>query len=202
MACTIPCLQWRFIRKSGVSIGLLSGLLAMAAPGWSYDLIDNAITHARHGERLMETGQSVEAIEEFRSALLLNPYTSLSASIYNNMGLAYRNLRNFPYAIASFQRACRIQPVFALYFRNLVETYAAAGVLPQAEMSMTTIVGHNPDNAEAWFLLGLMNQASGYPEKSRQCFERFLELQPESELARAAQGYLRALSPPGDTHSP
>src|SRR3712207_8467879 len=58
----------------------------------------------------------------------LFPYTTLFRS-YNNLGLAYRELKNYSLAYASFQRAFRIQPTYALYYKNLIETYVAAGRL-------------------------------------------------------------------------
>src|SRR5690606_20729662 len=118
--------------------------LVLILPAAAYDLRDNAISHAQNGQLFLERGQLTEAVEEFKAAIRLNPYTSLSASIYNNLGLAYRALGNYPYAFASFQRACRIQPSFSLHYKNLVETYAMAGQLEEVEKQLREIVEVNP----------------------------------------------------------
>jgi len=166
---------------------LLLALLAFPTGAMAYDLKNNAIAHARNGQLLLERDRPAEAIDEFKAALLLNPYTSLSAAIYNNLGLAYRAVGNYPYAFASFQRACRIQPTFSYYYKNLIETYAAAGRLGRVESALQKIVTKNPDNAEAWFMLGLLYKEQGNRKQGKLCFDKFLKLEPESEMATAAR---------------
>lgn len=176
--------------KTLLSSTLLLASLTFPAGAMAYDLRDNAIAHARNGQLLMERDRPAEAIDEFKAALLLNPYTSLSAALYNNLGLAYRAVGNYPYAFASFQRACRIQPTFSYYYKNLIETYAAAGRLGKAERALQAIVDKNPDNAEAWFMLGLLYKEQGNRKQAKLCFETFLKLEPESEMATAARNAL------------
>lgn len=162
-------------------------LLSLVCPAMAYDLRDNAIAHAQSGQHLLDIDRPADAVEEFKAALLLNPYAGMAAQIYNNLGLAYRAMGNYTYAYAAFQRACRIQPTFSMAFRNLVDTYAKAGQLPQVAQYFTSRVQENPDNAEAWFMLGYIYKASGNPAGAKNCFEHFLKLQPESEMARAAR---------------
>jgi tetratricopeptide (TPR) repeat protein len=129
-------------------------------------------------------------VEEFKAALQLNPYTNLSASLYNNLGLAYRELHDYPLAYASFQRACRIQPTFALYYKNLIETYALAGQLNTVKQALQADLKRNPTDAEAWFMLGLLYKEQDSRKAAKACFERFLKLEPESEMAQAARNAL------------
>lgn len=166
-------------------------LLVPSLSATAYDLKDNAVTHARTGQLLMERQQYEEAIEEFKAAIRLNPYASLAAPIYNNLGMAYRLTHNYANAYASFQRAIRMQPPFALYYRNLVDAYRSAGQLSAVKTQLLALTQDNPDNAEAWFLLGLVHQQEGIPELAKPCFEQFLKLQPETELAQAARAALK-----------
>ncbi len=159
----------------------LSALLLPAS--WAYDLHDNAILHANNGKLFMERGQYGQAAEEFKAALRLNPATSLSGALYNNLGLAYRELDNYPLAYVSFQRAIRIQPTYALYYKNLMETYAAAGRLTDMEQALREVIRVNPVDAEAWFMLGLLYQEQQNRKAAKTCFTRFLKLEPGSELA-------------------
>jgi tetratricopeptide (TPR) repeat protein len=138
----------------------------------------------------MERGQYELAIEEFKAALQLNPYTNVAASLYNNLGLAYRELHNYPYAYASFQRACRIQPTFSLYYKNLIETYALAGKLDTVKAELQGALQRDPGDAEAWYMLGLIYKEQNNRKASKACFERFIKLEPESEMAHAARNAL------------
>ncbi|WP_373532633.1 tetratricopeptide repeat protein [Vampirovibrio sp.] len=177
-----------------MSVGVLVGLMALLSlmpTAAAYDLKDNAIAHARNGQLLMERGQYEEAIEELKAAIRLNPFASMAAPIYNNLGLAYRLTHHYPLAYASFQRACRMQPPFSLYYRNLINTYDQEGRLAEVQTQFKALTADNPDNAEAWFMLGLTYQKTGDMTQARPCFERFLQLQPEAELAQAAQAALK-----------
>lgn len=158
--------------------------------GWTYDLKENAILHANNGQLFLERGQADDAIEEFKAALRLNPYTSLSGALYNNLGLAYRATGQFALAYASFQHACRIQPTYALYYKNLIETYAVAGRLPAIERVLKSVLSRNVKDSEAWFLLGLLYREQGNRKAAKASFDKFLELEPASELARAARNAL------------
>ena len=170
-----------------LSLLLAVAFLNVPLPVGAYDLHDNAILHANNAQQMMDLDRPAEAIEEYKAALQLNPYAGMAASLYNNLGLAYRSTGNYVYAYAAFQRACRIQPTFSLAFKNLIETYAAAGHLPEAESYFQARVTENPDNAEAWFMLGYIYKTNKNPKAAKACFERFLKLQPESEMARAAR---------------
>lgn len=169
--------------------------LTVDSTAFAYNVQDNAILHQRQGQLLMERGQFEDAIEEFKNAIQLNPYASMTAPLYNNLGLAYQAVGQYPMALVSFQRACRIQPTYAIFYKHLIDTYAKAGQLPQAETALKDTLALNAADAEAWFLLGLLYQQQGQSTSASTCFERFLKLQPESDLAQAAQQALRSSAP-------
>jgi tetratricopeptide (TPR) repeat protein len=147
----------------------------------------NAREYNQTGLGLMHDERYPEAIAMFQQALRLNPGSVLSASIYNNLGMAYRTLGQTPLALISFQHACRLQPGFALYHRNLARTYAMAGLLADAIRLLTENIEANDNDAEAWFLLGLIYREGGDIDAARQAFKTFLELAPHSPLADAAR---------------
>jgi tetratricopeptide (TPR) repeat protein len=180
-------LNWRLSWNLGQKLLIVGLFLQIPLSASAYDMRDNAIMHAHLGQELMDLHRPADAIEEFKAALLLNPYADLAAPIYNNLGIAYRATGNYIYAYASFQRACRIQPTFSLAFKNLIDTYDDAGRLPEVETYLKTQLVGNPDNAEAWFMLGYIYKAHKNPRAAKACFQRFLKLEPESEMARAAR---------------
>lgn len=186
---TLP-LPHRYRIAAGLALALLWGSLMaqpMAVANVRYDLKDNAVLHASRGQVLLEREQYDEAIEEFKAAIRLNPYTSMSAALYNNLGLAYRQRKQYALAFVSFQHAIRIQPTYALYYRNLIETYAQAGQLTTVLAALQQRIQDTPEHAEAWFMLGLLYKEQGERKQAVESFSTFLKLEPESDLARAAR---------------
>jgi tetratricopeptide (TPR) repeat protein len=148
----------------------------------AYDLRDNAIEHARQGQLHMVLGHPAVAIEEFKAALRLNGYTPLAAGIYNNLGIAYQSTRQYALAIAALQRACRLHPGYALYYRNLTEAYWRAGTLPKVQNRLLEEIRNNPDHGEAWYLLGFIYQKQGETVEARRCLEKYHQLEPQNEM--------------------
>ena len=180
-----------FKRAHLIALCLVTVLVAGGPPpANAYDLKDNAILHGQKGQLLMEREQYAEAAEEFKAALRLNPYTPLSAALYNNLGLCYRALGDYANAYACFQRAFRIQPTYGLYYKNLIETYSRAGRLSDVMIGLKAVLKDNPMDSEAWFLLGLAFSEQGNKEDAKTCFAQFLKLEPRSGLAPAARNAL------------
>lgn len=170
-----------------VCLTIFTGILGLSSMAWAYDLHDNAILHAQRGKLFLERQQYDLAVDEYQAAIRLNPQTSMSGSLYNNLGIAYRENKQYALAIASFQHACRIQPTYAIYFQNLINTYIASGQEKEANQTLKDITLANPEDAEAWFMRGLLYKETGSIKAAKACFARFLKLRPESELARAAR---------------
>lgn len=158
--------------------------------GVNGDPQNNAILYSQQGEALAKLGRDAEAIEYFKAAIRLNPYAALAGPIYNNLGMAYRRVHSYPLALASFQHAFRIQPNYELFYKNMVDTYAEAGSLSDAIADLNDRVADNPDDGEAYYLLGLMAEVTGDMASAQAHFTRFLELKPNAYLTRAAQRHL------------
>ncbi|MEM0950779.1 MAG: tetratricopeptide repeat protein [Cyanobacteria bacterium P01_H01_bin.74] len=156
-----------------------------------YDIKDNAITHAQKGQQHLILGTPENAIEEFKLALRLNGHDSFGASLYNNLGVAYQKTKRYTMAIASFQRACRIRPGTALYYKNLIDSYQLAGVLDIAEARLIQNTALNSNQPEVWYLLGLISQANGNNQNARNHFLECISLQADGPLADAAKQHLK-----------
>lgn len=102
------------------------------------DVRANVLRHARKAEALMDLRRYPEAIQALQVGLALNPDSTLAGSLYHNLGLCYRQIRNFPLAIISHQRAIRLAPGFKMYVLHLALDYKAAGVTEQAIVQLST----------------------------------------------------------------
>jgi tetratricopeptide (TPR) repeat protein len=159
-------------------------------PVMAADLRGNATMHADMANTLMNSERYAEAIGEYQIALRLNPHSAVAATLFNNLGLCFRKLGQTQQAIASFQHAIHVQPGFEYYYRNLIQTYRQAGHLPMAFQTLRNIVTRNDHDAEAWFLLGLVLEEVQEDRAAQKAFSRFLELEPNSQLAEAARRHL------------
>ncbi len=163
---------------------------AFAADNDYYQMDDNAIYHFHQGEMWMSVGQYGAAIREFQIAIRLKPETAMTSSLYNDLGSAYLEAREFPRAIVSFQQAIKLNPNFSLYYENLVRAYGKEGEIQSAIAQLHQATQNNHNDVQAWYLLGLLYKANGYKTASRNAFQTFVQLAPSSELTDVAKLYL------------
>lgn len=165
-------------------------LFGMALPSNAYSLYDNAIRHNQNGLVYLNRGEIQLAIEEFQTAIILNPASGMSASVYNNLGIAYREHKQFALALASFQHAFRIQPNYELYYKNLIDIYERTNQLETVKNELKGILTHYPQNPEALYLLGLVHESLGEKTAAHASFRYFLELKPHAGLATSVKKHL------------
>lgn len=160
-----------------------------------YQVDDNALLHFQNGQAWMSVQRYDAAIKEFQVGIKLKPSTTMTASLYNNMGMAYLALKSYDRAIISFQQAVELNPNFSLYYENLAKAYKQANSAKQAAQFLANTVKNNPDDLQAWYLLGVLYQQLGQWVKSQQAFESYVNLSPYSDLAMAAQEHMEQLAP-------
>lgn len=156
---------------------------------------NNSITHNKAGVKYLEDGYPLHAINEFKLSLMLNPNSAMSSSIYNNLGQAYETVKQYDLAIASYEHAIKINPDFALYYKNLVNVYRIKGILPKALLNYERIIKQNPRDAYAYFILGLIQLEQSNNAKAVESFKEFIKLEPNVALVSSVKKYLEALDP-------
>ena len=160
-----------------------------------YQVDDNAMLHFQNAQTWMSVKDYNAAIKEYQVGIKLKPSTTMTASLYNNMGLAYVALKAYDRGIVSFQQAVELNPNFSLYYENLAKAYKQAQSAPQAAKFLANTVKINPDDVQAWYLLGILYQQLGQWVKSQQAFGMYVQLSPYSDLAMAAQQHMEQLAP-------
>jgi tetratricopeptide (TPR) repeat protein len=156
----------------------------------SIDAVELAIAHNKQGNVYLESGYPLHAINEYKIGIMLNPNSTMSATLYNNLGRAYETVRAYELAIMSYQHAIKINPDFSVYYKNLVNAYKVKKSLKQARINYEKIVKINPLDAQAYFTLGLIYYMQGNKAESDEAFNKVITLEPNIDLSNAARKYL------------
>lgn len=155
--------------------------------------LEMAISHNKQGIVYMETGYPLHAIDEFKLGIMLNPNSTMSGTLYNNLGRAYEIIKQYDHAINCYEHAIKINPNFSPYYKNLVNAYISKKQLNKAQTNYEKIVKINPEDAQAFFILALIYMKQNNNNKAIEALNKFLNLQPNIELANAARKYLNRL---------
>lgn len=185
-----PSMQWLIPALAIALLGLSPQPSAHAGGTDYYRMDENAIRHFHRAQMWMEIGQYPAAIKELQIAIQLKPSGAFLATLYNNLGLAYRKLGNTALAVVSFQKAIDLQPGYGLYYDNLARTYQQAGTLDTAITQLRQSVSVNADAPQSWYLLGKLYTELGDTDAARVAFETYLQQAPHSELTQQAERYL------------
>lgn len=160
------------------------GLLneAIAAQSQAIDAKpDFFLAHFGRGHALRGAGRMEEALECYRQSVRLKP-DLLEAHV--SMAAILGHLHRFEEAMECYARAAAIDPNAAITHEAL------GGILLQQRGAAAAIVHFrraveaDPKLLSAWNSLGLALQAHGEFEQATKCFEKMLEIQPDSALAR------------------
>lgn len=179
----------------GALVGIMPALYAADIDADYYQVDDNALLHFQQGQMWMSVRKYDAAVKEFQVGIKLKPSATMTASLYNNMALAYLKLNAHDRAIVSLQQAVELNPNFSLYYENLAKAYQQASSAKQAAQFLANTVKVNPDDVQAWYLLGVLYQQLGQWVKAQQAFEEYVQLSPYSDLAEAAQQHMEQLAP-------
>lgn len=141
------------------------------------------------GVAALDKGRADEALEKFRTALLLNPGCR---EIVNNIGVAYFRKRKFDTAEEIFIELLAKEPDFIEPRVNLGLIYYEQGrwddILKQAEM----VLAITPDRGVALFGKGVALFHKGDFRQSAKCLEMSLNGSEDSaEYFSEARSYLR-----------
>jgi regulator of sirC expression with transglutaminase-like and TPR domain len=93
-----------------------------------------------------------QALRYLNNAIKADPK---SAVAYNNRGLAYTNLGNFPKAMADFEKALQLAPDYAKAYNNRGIVYYSMKSYQEAINDFTKTIQLDPNYARAYYNRGL-----------------------------------------------
>lgn len=137
--------------------------------------------HYNLGNAYYNQGQFNKAIQEYLTALRLNPD---HAKAHHNLGVAYYNQGQFNEAIQEYLIALRLNPYDTVAHNNLGNVYYSQGHLNKAIQEYITALKLNPDYVEAHYNLGVAYMEKGLEHMAKEEFEIVLKLRPDLLLAR------------------
>jgi tetratricopeptide (TPR) repeat protein len=149
---------------------------------------DSAVSHYNLACTLNSRGQIDEAIDEFRTAIRLQP----AAVAYKSLGAAYQAKGLINEAIEQYQLAVRLQPADVDAHSYLAAAYAESGALDKAIEHFRIVVQLRPDSANAQYDLGKAYLEKGRPAEAMPHLESAVRLDSTESLFRTALD--RALS--------
>lgn len=140
-----------------------------------------------------------QAVESYQKAIAIKP----AGAYYNNLGQAQVKAGKVEDAIASYTKAAELEPASAgQYYFNLGAVLTNNGRLDEAVMAFDKAIAADPSKAESYYWKGvnLIGKATLgkdnrmiAPPGTEEAFNKFLELQPEGELAEAAKQMLASI---------
>lgn len=129
------------------------------------------------GDTRYQNGDIDGAIEEFKTALLLDPS---DVNVHNSLGVCYGILSDYDNALKEFQEAVRLDPneVMARYNSGLINMLT--GDTEKALQNFLEAGEKEDDTFEITFQTGNVYLKMGKPEKAKKFLEKAVTLDSES----------------------
>ena len=147
--------------------------------------------HNSLGNVYRTLGRPVEAIEEFREALRLNPGFSIA---FNNLGIALADCGQNRGAAACFERAVQLDRRNVQAWINLGSARLDSGVASDAAACFERAIEVDPNQGQAFAQLGRCRSLCGRRDEAIAAYERAVALlngsAPATLLKELATGYL------------
>ena len=194
------CRSWRHQRAvlGSAAAVILAGLMAGAYVQtgywkddnslWTHTLActsENFMAHYNFGCALADQGKMIEAIEQYKQALQINPH---HAEPHIALGNAMANQEKMTEAIEQYEQALQIKPDSAEAHFNLGNALNALGNVNEAIEHFERTIQIKPDFAEAQDSLGNALARQGKWTEAIKHYEQAVQINPDFANAHANLG--------------
>jgi class 3 adenylate cyclase/Tfp pilus assembly protein PilF len=167
--------QWTECQSDDPKVAAPACERLLDSAGLSQD--DQAEITYRYGRALRDTGETDKAVEILTRAIDLNP----TADAYNYRGIAHYDQGEYPKAIADYDEAVRLSPLFAEAINNRAWTRFKDGDLKPALEDANRAIEIDNGKAYIWDTRGHINEALGSRTAAIADFRTALELDSASD---------------------
>lgn len=164
---------------------LLPFIIFCQGSTFTINATQNAAKHNNTGIDYLNDGYYIQAIQEFKLAIMLNPHSTVTASFYNNLGNAYIKINRYDWAQTSFEQSISINPNFYDYYKKLIFTYKKQNIMLDMLSKYKSILDSDITASSAWLMSGLIYYELGDFKASLDCLERYTFLEPDLILTEA-----------------
>ena len=164
-------------QKSHILENALKALDHAAFLGPDSTVAFDAVSLNISGDQLYQQGHLDEAIEEFKSALLMD---SSNINVLNSLGVCYGIMGAHQKALEIFEKVLSVNPdeIMALY--NTGHVHMLLGNMDKALGYSLKALDLGEDVFEVVFQAGRIYMETGHPEKGKTFLEKALDLNPDS----------------------
>ncbi len=120
------------------------------------------------------------------------------------LGALYFELRVYPRAADMFAAALEIDPDDAAVRSDLASSFLYQGMVGLAQKEYLKAIEIDPDLTDAYFNLGVSYSHGRTQdiEAAIAVWKRVIELEPDSEIAKTAEGFIREYADEGESGTP
>jgi len=137
--------------------------------------------HNNLGDYYSRHGNYQKAIEEFKTAIQLNPDYG---DAYHNLANIYREIGNNEEAIANYKKALSFNPNLWQSHQNLAARYFEQGKFELALQELEKAVEINPQNPALYINSSILYLQLEEKEKAKEALQQALQLDPQNQRAK------------------
>ncbi len=150
---------------------------------------NDAPTHLRLAKILSQQGDPNGAIEEYQTAIQLNPEM---AEVFRDLGAIYIDTHEWEKAAQALQQSTELNPQDHQAWYWLGRAHIAQEHFQQTQEALDTASHLSPSDAETFSDLGLAFMAQGHIDEAEKALKNEIELQPDFAEAHHRLEQVRA----------
>ena len=166
--------------RIGIFIAVAATLVVLAVPVFADTPAEIAQGLMRRADDLVLQGQYTEALDLYREAIDLDPYSS---QIWNRLGITQMKVGRFPDAVESFQKALDIDPYYTAAWKNKGNALQAQEQYQAAIDSYDRALAIYGNDLYTLYEKGVCLQKMGRSDKAMEIYNEVVRL-AEKEMRR------------------